>query len=198
MSRSPSSQPFVATPGAPRSRGAEGLADTQPGPAATEAGTQPGPAAPETDPAAPGGRPLRIQEAGEIVGLTPRSIRYYEELGLLSPSARSGGDYRLYDASDIERLTFIRGLRDDAGFSLAEIRELLEDESDRRRAREALAATEDPAERRSIYQGRLVRTDEQLRLLRAKVARLQEMVEGVERRRVRILGHLADLEEGGR
>jgi DNA-binding transcriptional MerR regulator len=67
---------------------------------------------------------LRIQEVASELGLTTRSIRYYEELGLLSPAARSEGSYRLYDASDVDRLRFIKGLRDDAGFSLAEISQL--------------------------------------------------------------------------
>ena len=76
-------------------------------------------------------RLLRIQEVAEDTGLTPRAIRYYEEVGLLAPAARSEGAYRLYDGEDLERLRFIRGLRDDAGFSLAEIRQLLEDEAAR-------------------------------------------------------------------
>src|SRR5674536_85999 len=76
-------------------------------------------------------RLLRIQEVAAETGLTPRSIRYYEEFGLLRPAARSQGDYRLYDTSDLERLRFIRELRDDAGFSLAEIGLLLEDEAAR-------------------------------------------------------------------
>ncbi|MGD0409255.1 MAG: MerR family transcriptional regulator, partial [Candidatus Limnocylindrales bacterium] len=57
---------------------------------------------------------LRIHEAAAEVGLTPRSVRYYEEIGLLTPAARSEGDYRLYDDTDLERLRFIKGLRDDA------------------------------------------------------------------------------------
>ena len=86
------------------------------------------PARPETDgPATP---LLRIQEVADRVGLTARSIRYYEEVGLMKP-ARSIGSYRLYDADDIARLQFIKGLRDDAGFSLAEIGQLLEDENAR-------------------------------------------------------------------
>src|SRR5665811_1127517 len=80
---------------------------------------------PASDP--PGPRLLRIQEVAAETGLTPRSIRYYEEFGLLRPAARSQGDYRLYDTSDLERLRFIRELRDDAGFSLAQIGLLLED-----------------------------------------------------------------------
>ena len=78
---------------------------------------------------------LRIQEVAAALGLTTRTIRYYEELGLLEPAGRSGGAYRLYDADDIERLRFIKGLRDDAGFSLAEIGQLLEDEVARARNR---------------------------------------------------------------
>ena len=76
-------------------------------------------------------RLLRIQEVAAEVGLTARSIRYYEELGLLEPAARSDGDYRLFDASDLERLRFIKSLRDDAGFSLAQVGQMLEDEAAR-------------------------------------------------------------------
>src|SRR5690349_18389718 len=79
-------------------------------------------------------QPLRrINDVAEEVGLTTRAIRYYEEQGLLTPSARSSGAYRLYDAGDIERLRQIKNFRDDAGFSLAEIAALLDDETARQR-----------------------------------------------------------------
>jgi DNA-binding transcriptional MerR regulator len=136
---------------------------------------------------------LRIQEVGALVGLTPRSIRYYEEMGLLSPSARSQGAYRLFDALDVERLRFIKGLRDDAGFSIAEIRHLLEDEAARRLAREAFAATEDPDERRRILAGRLASYEEQLDHLRAKRDRLDGMIREIEGRRDHVSAHLRDL-----
>ena len=82
---------------------------------------------------------LRINEVAAETGLTTRAIRYYEEIGLLEPAARSEGDYRLYDASDLDRLRFIRNLRDDAGFSLAQIGQLLEDDAARERNRRACA-----------------------------------------------------------
>ena len=69
----------------------------------------------------------RIHEVAAELGLTTRSIRYYEQVGLLCP-ARSDGSYRLYDDGDVERLRAIVTMRDDAGFSLADIRELLSDE----------------------------------------------------------------------
>ncbi len=141
-----------------------------------------------------GDDPLRIHEVADLVGLTPRSIRYYEEMGLLSPSARSQGAYRLFDQLDVERLRFITGLRDAAGFSIAEIRALLEDEAARRLAREALAATDDPVERRRILQGRLDSIEGQLTSLRSKLARLQEMVDSLEKRRAHTADHIAELD----
>jgi len=163
--------------------------------AASPAVALPGTAPRETAPLARDARLLRIQEASELVGLTPRSIRYYEEMGLLRPSARSQGDYRLYDASDLERLRFIRGLRDDAGFSLAEIGRLLEDEGERRRAREAFDATDDPGARRAILEARLVRIDGQVATLHSKLGRLQAMIDDAQRRRARLEALLAGLGE---
>jgi DNA-binding transcriptional MerR regulator len=130
-------------------------------------------------------RLLRIQEAADEVGLTPRSVRYYEELGLLRPAARSEGDYRLYDDTDVERLRFIKGLRDDAGFSLAEIAQLLEDEAARERGHEAYHATTDPSERLRILRDRLARYDHQIEMLRTKIDRLQAMVDETVGRRAR-------------
>ena len=138
----------------------------------------------EDQPAATG-RLMRIQEAAAEVGLTHRSVRYYEEMGLLRPAARSEGDYRLYDDTDLERLRFIKGLRDDAGFSLAEIAQLLEDEAARERGHAAFHATTDPAERRRILCERLVSFDRQIETLQRKIGRLQAMVDDTESRRAR-------------
>ena len=141
---------------------------------------------------------LRIQEVAAEVGLTPRSIRYYEEIGLLEPAARSEGDYRLYDASDIERLRFIRGLRDDAGFSLAQIGRLLEDEAARERNRERFRATEDAGERREILVDALARVDGQIETLRDKAGRIAEMIDEAEARRRHLADHLAGIEQSPR
>src|SRR3954471_23907250 len=93
---------------------------------------------------------LRINEVAAETGLTTRAIRYYEEVGLLEPAGRSEGDYRLYDESDLERLRYIRSLRAAAGFSLAQIGQLLEDEAARERTRERYRSSRDPDERRAI------------------------------------------------
>lgn len=147
-----------------------------------------------TVPTAP--RLLRIQEVAADTGLTARTIRYYEELGLLAPAARSEGAYRLYDAEDLERLRFIRGLRDDAGFSLAEIGQLLEDEVARAGNRERFRATTDFAERRQIVVDAIGIVDRQVATLQAKFDRLETMVTEAQARRDHLVGHLQDLDAG--
>lgn len=139
-------------------------------------------------------RLLRIHEAAAEVGLTARSVRYYEEVGLLRPARRSEGDYRLYDESDLERLRFIKGLRDDAGFSLAEISKLLEDEAARERDHVAYHATADPRERRRILSDRIASFERQTQTLRTKIGRLQTMVDQTEARRKHSLARIAELE----
>ena len=139
---------------------------------------------------------LKIAEVAEELGLTARAVRYYEELGLLKPAARSEGSYRLFDDDDIERLRFIRGLRDDAGFSLAEIGRLLEDEEARERNRAQFRATTDVAERRQILRDALDRVERQATSLRGKSERITAMLDEVETRREHLGRHLADLEAG--
>ena len=148
-----------------------------------------------TETKAPSATPVRllhIQEAAAEVGLTARSVRYYEEVGLLRPAGRSEGLYRLFDESDLERLRFIKGLRDDAGFSLAEIAQLLEDEAARERDRAAFRATADPAERKRILRARMSSFDRQIETLQRKIARLQLMVEGTEARRARTIAKIGE------
>jgi len=146
--------------------------------------------------ASPATNLLRIQQVAAEVGLTTRSIRYYEELGLLKPAARSEGSYRLYDEDDLERLRFIKGLRDDAGFSLAEIGQLLEDEAARARNRERFRSTSDPDERKAIIGDAVARIDRQVASLREKIDRLEAMVTEAGGRRDHLQAHLAEIESG--
>jgi DNA-binding transcriptional MerR regulator len=67
----------------------------------------------------------QIGEVAEQVGLSLRTIRHYEELGLAPPSGRSAGGFRLYTSDDIERLRLVKELKP-LGFSLEETRSLLE------------------------------------------------------------------------
>jgi DNA-binding transcriptional MerR regulator len=139
---------------------------------------------------------LRIQDVAADTGLTTRAIRYYEEIGLLEPAARSDGAYRLVDASDLERLRFIRSLRDDAGFSLAQIGQLLEDEAARERNRVRFRTSGDVAERRALLGDASARVDRQIATLEAKRARLDAMIADARGRRRHLDEHLANLDGG--
>lgn len=67
---------------------------------------------------------IQIGEVAERIGLSLRTIRHYEEVGLAVPSARSEGGFRLYVEDDVERLRVIMQMKP-LGFSLEEMRELL-------------------------------------------------------------------------
>jgi MerR family transcriptional regulator, repressor of the yfmOP operon len=134
----------------------------------------------------------RIHEIAAELGLTPRAIRYYEQVGLLRPE-RSDGSYRLYGPADVERLRAIVALRDDAGFSLADIRELLSDEDAASQDRAAFLATADTDARRRLVRDAIGREERHLVLLRGKVERLAAMIEATEERRARLGAKLTRL-----
>lgn len=68
---------------------------------------------------------LYIGELAKRVGLNPKTIRYYEEVGLLPPAPRTDSNYRVYRPEDVRRLEFIKKAQV-LGLSLAEIKEILE------------------------------------------------------------------------
>ncbi|BBH69716.1 MerR family transcriptional regulator [Actinoplanes sp. OR16] len=70
------------------------------------------------------GRHMQIGEAAERVGLSIRTIRHYEEAGLIVPSARSDGGFRLYTEPDLDRLRVVKRMKP-LGFTLDEMRDLL-------------------------------------------------------------------------
>ena len=80
---------------------------------------------------------LRIGEVAKRVGTTPRTIRYYEEIGILpSAGGRESGRHRLYGEREVQRLTDALRLKELLGVSLDELKELLEAEETRAALRE--------------------------------------------------------------
>src|SRR3989337_4088463 len=71
---------------------------------------------------------LRIGEVAERTGVTQRTLRFYEEKGLLKPPTRMEGGFRLYSEADIQRVEQIKRLRQLLGFTLAEIKEMVDAE----------------------------------------------------------------------
>ena len=70
----------------------------------------------------------QIGEVADRTGVTQRTLRFYEEKGLLNPPERMDGGFRLYSERDIQRIEYIRRLQQFLGFTLAEIKEMVEAE----------------------------------------------------------------------
>ncbi len=99
---------------------------------------------------------LQIGDVATETSLSIKTIRHYDEVGLVSPSARSTGGFRLYTSADVDRLLAIRRMKP-LGFTLDDMRRLLDAEEtiahpdsvpdDITHAREVLAEFHDRAER---------------------------------------------------
>ena len=113
---------------------------------------------------------LRIGEVAKLAGTTPRTIRYYEELGLLPAAGeRRPGAHRTYAEADVERLTELLRLKDLLGLTLEELKELVEAEGARAELRrEWHDGVEDPVRRRQILEQSLTYTARQLDLVRRR------------------------------
>jgi DNA-binding transcriptional MerR regulator len=120
--------------------------------------------------------PAELHPIGEVakrVGLTPRAIRYYEELGLLTPGVRVKGVPRLFTADDIQRLREIKRLREIAGFSLAELSELLDNEGLRAQIRARFQNTNRRADRIALMRDALDLASRRLAIIERKLDQLQ-------------------------
>jgi len=76
---------------------------------------------------------MNIGEVAAETGITSKSIRYYESIGLIPEAHRTGGGYRQYSDKDVQTLHFIRRARN-LGFTVGEVEELLSLYRDRNRA----------------------------------------------------------------
>jgi len=120
---------------------------------------------------------MRIGEVAERTGTTPRTIRYYEEIGLLPiAGGRQPGAHRTYAETDVERLTELLRLKDLLGLSLEELKELVEAEGARAALRrEWQGGVDDPARRRAILEQSLTYTGRQLELVRRRRDEIAEL-----------------------
>jgi DNA-binding transcriptional MerR regulator len=118
---------------------------------------------------------LQIGEAAERAQLTQRTLRYYEEKGLLAPPTRMEGGFRLYSAEDMERIDRIRQLKELLGFSLAEIKEMLDAEDLRLQIRAGWRADADAAEKAASLRRAREVTLHQIQLIDQKMAKMASM-----------------------
>jgi DNA-binding transcriptional MerR regulator len=133
---------------------------------------------------------LRIGEVARRVGTTPRTIRYYEEIGLLPGEGdRESGRHRLYTERDVERLRDALRLKELLGVSLDELKELLEAEEARAAIRDEWQHGEpDTSRRRALLDQSLGHLDRQLELVRRRrdeIAALESDLAATRRRVLR-------------
>jgi len=130
---------------------------------------------------------LRIGDVAKLVGTTPRTIRYYEERGLLAPEeGRSAGKHRLYTEADVERLRGLLRLRNLLGVPLDELGELVDVDDERALLRDELRRTQAPAARARILRRLDALAVRQLELVDRRAAELEALREEILARRARI------------
>ncbi|GAC1392598.1 MAG: MerR family transcriptional regulator [Ktedonobacteraceae bacterium] len=113
-----------------------------------------------------------IEQVATRTNMTKRTLRYYEEVGILLPTGRTEGNYRRYSENDVQRLERIKELRDLLGFSLTDIRELMNAEEERGQIKaayqqetEALAKIAQLDRADELIRGQLVLIDEKITAL---------------------------------
>jgi DNA-binding transcriptional MerR regulator len=121
-------------------------------------------------------RPLRIGEVAELTGVTPRTIRYYEEIGLLPGAVdRDQGKHRCYTARDVDRVREILRLKDLLGLSLEQLTKLVAAQDARAELRREFRATDDTATRRRILSEALEHIGTQLELVQGRRRALEDL-----------------------
>jgi DNA-binding transcriptional MerR regulator len=139
---------------------------------------------------------MRIGDVAKLAGTTPRTIRYYEEIGLIPAAGkRQPGAHRTYAESDVERLTEVLRLKSLLGLTLEELKELVEVEGARAALREEWhEGVEDPVRRRQILDESLAHISRQLELVRRRRDEIAKFETELVARRKRVRALTRDLE----
>lgn len=130
---------------------------------------------------------MNIGDASALCGLPVKTIRYYEDIGLIEPARRNNG-YRDYVDADVSRLTFLQRARN-LGFSIETCRSLLKLREDRNRA---------SAEVKRIAQEHLEEIDHKIQELNALRETLHDVIDACPGDQTAACPILDELAEGGR
>jgi DNA-binding transcriptional MerR regulator len=166
--------------------------------ASDRATTASGPPAAAAPPGAEAG--LRISDAAARAGVSARTLRYYDELGLLSPSGYTAGGERRYRRKDLLQLSRILELREVLGMNLEEIKGFLDSETRLDEVREAYQArkgggTEDARrQQRALLEEALVLNESLAAQVGAKLTRMAAFRDELRAKASRCRTLLAELE----
>jgi MerR family transcriptional regulator, repressor of the yfmOP operon len=123
---------------------------------------------------------LKIDDVAKHTGLTKRTIRYYEEIGLIPPPERSEGGVRLYTEKDIQRLNHVLTAKKVLGFSLQELLEFIQISESIELNKKGLCNAEDQPEQLSKMKRVKQELIEQLNMIDRKVEKMQEFKKEME------------------
>jgi MerR family transcriptional regulator, repressor of the yfmOP operon len=139
---------------------------------------------------------LRIGDVAKLVGTTPRTIRYYEEVGLLPQEpARPSGGHRVYTDAEVERLREVMRLKELLGVTLEELKTLLAAEESRAIVRAQLRREDvAPARRRELLDEALGHIELQLELVQRRAAELATLKSELCETRKRVRRKIRELE----
>jgi DNA-binding transcriptional MerR regulator len=142
-------------------------------------------------------RSFRIGELAKLTGTTPRTIRYYEELGLLPAASRETGAHRTYGPTHLERLRELLRLKELLGVSLEELRELVAAQSARGALRrEWDEGIEDPVRRRQVLEEAMTHVDSQIALVRHRRKEVEALERELSEKRKRIKARMGEASAG--
>jgi DNA-binding transcriptional MerR regulator len=139
-------------------------------------------------------RTLRIGDVAKAVGTTPRTIRYYEEIGLLPEAeARQAGRHRVYRQADVDRLEEVLHLKSLLGVSLDELKELVEAEDARALIRREYRESDDPSRKGELLEEALGHIERQLELVRHRRNELLRLESDLRDKRRRVRRRMREL-----
>lgn len=138
---------------------------------------------------------LQIGEVAERTGVTQRTLRFYEEKGLLKPPTRMEGGFRLYSEADIRRLERIRHLQQLLGFPLAEIKEMVDADEVKMQIRAEYRQDAEASEKKAQIQKAIEVTERQYELITQKADAIADMKAKLEERLNTYRGWIKQLDE---
>ncbi len=121
---------------------------------------------------------MQIGEVAERTGLTHRTLRFYEEKGLLDPPSRMEGGFRLYSEEDVQRIEHVLELKQLLGFSLAEIKQMVDAET-------ALGEIRAAYRQESDASAKAERLKEGIRVVKAQATLIDQKIEQLQGMRAR-------------
>ena len=138
---------------------------------------------------------LQIGEVAERTGVTQRTLRFYEEKGLLKPPSRLDGGFRLYSEDDVRRVEEIKRLQTLLGFTLANIKDMVEAEEIKSQIKATYRRDAEISERRAKIGKAKEVTTGQVAVIDQKLAALHDMKSHLEEKLTQYDGWLQHLDE---